>query len=119
MPTYNGFLTSLIKGQSGGAVLTGLSYTTVAASVPAKHITNAMFGAVTSGISGAYAVQVVSSIGGCTYVVAGATGIATNGSTLFGSSTTVRGAARPAYVQFSSAEDASGFTATIYMAGEY
>jgi len=122
MPKFNGLIASLTKGSSTGgehALLTGTSLSPIGAMVPAKHFENAIFAVQTSGISGTYAVLVVGAVGGATFVIAGATGIGANGSTLLGTSVGVAAAPRPAYVAFSSAEAATGFTSSVFMAGEY
>jgi hypothetical protein len=125
MASYNGLLSSLIKGSSTGgefAVLTGVSQAPIVSGFPAKHITQPMIGVLTTGISGTYSCHVIGAIGGCTFVVAGATGIASNGSTIFGSTSLVTGvltAGRPAYCEFASAEDSSGFTSSVFVATQY
>jgi hypothetical protein len=118
MATYNGLISSLIKGQSGGAVLTGASYANIVSAVPRGYFHAAKFGAIVSGISGGVDISVVASIGGCTYVVAGKS-FATNGSHLFGATTSVVDSPRPAYVQYKSTKNTAGFTASVFMSGEY
>jgi hypothetical protein len=121
MARWNGYLTTLIKGESGGAVLTGVSYAGVTnPAVPAKHFSDVNFGVVTTGISGSYAIFVVGAVGGATGVIAGMTGVAANGSVFItGSSGGITGVPKPAYVQWASAEDTAGFTSSVFMAGEY
>lgn len=119
MSSYNGLISSLIKGQSGGAVLTGLSYSVIADAVPRGNFESATFGVVTTGVSGTYAVFVVGAVGGATAVIAGATGIGANGSTILGTTGGITGVPRPAYVQYASAEAASGFTASVFMSATY
>jgi hypothetical protein len=121
MSTYNGAVSSLIKGSSTGgenAVLDGISTSQVVNAVPRGYYHNAMYGAVISGISGTISIDVVASIAGATYVVAGATGIATNGSFVFGTTGGIS-SPRPAYVSWASAEDGSGFTGSVTLACEY
>ena len=122
MGSYNGFVSTLIKGSSTGgefAVLDGVSTSSIAAAVPAKFMNRALFAASIGGISGTISIHIIGSIGGATYVVAGATGIATNGTHLLGSSVTSIGAPRPAFIEWASGEDGSGFTGSIFLAGEY
>jgi hypothetical protein len=123
MPSYNGRLSeTLIKGSSTGgefAVLTGVSTASIVPSVPAKYLDSALFAVESQGVSGTFSAHVISRIGGATFVIAGVTGIAADGSSLMGLSTAIVGVPRPSYVEFGSAEDGSGFTASVHMAGEY
>ena len=123
MPSYNGLISGpFIKGSSTGgefAVLDGVSTHPIVAAVPAKYFDSALFAISTQGISGTYSAHVISSVNGATFVIAGATAIAADGSVLFGTSAAIVGVPRPAYVEFASAEDGSGFTASVSMAGEY
>lgn len=123
MPSYNGRLSdTLIKGSSTGgefAVLTGSSTAAIVSSAPAKYYDSALFAVTVQGVSGTFAAFVIGSVGGATYVIAGVTGIAADGSTLIGTSAAVQGVARPTHVEFQSAEDGCGFTASINMAAEY
>lgn len=122
MSSFNGHISTLIKGSSTGgefAVLDGVSTSVISDSVPAKFMKRAQFGVDTQGVSGTYSVHVISRIGGATFVVAGTTGIATDGSTLIGSTPSIAGVARPVYVEWASAEDGSGFSSSVFMAGDY
>jgi len=117
---FNGVVSTFIKGSSTGgenAVLTGISDAPIVAGVPNSFAYQGWYGIHTVGISGTYSVEIVASIAGATYTVAGVTGIGANGSTIIGSTTLPTITARPAYVQFASAEDGSGFTSTITFAG--
>jgi len=122
MASFNGHISTLIKGSSTGgefAVIDGVSTSTISDSAPAKFMKRAQFSVSTQGVSGTYSVHVVSRIGGATFVVAGVTGIAADGSTLIGATPSIAGVARPSYVEWASAEDGSGFTSSVFMAGDY
>ena len=122
MAAYNGLLSSLTRGTTtgGGQVLTGLSYTQIVDAMPQKWFNRAIFAVQSKvGHSGSFAVSVVSSINGATFVIAGRTGIGAVGSFVLGSSSALIGVPKPAYVQWASAIDASGFTASVSVAGDY
>ncbi len=123
MASYNGFIAQLIKGSSTGgefAVLTGVSrVATVSSALPHKLLKDALVAVHTQGVSGTYAVEVVSSINGATFVIAGMTGIAADGGTVLGASGSPLTIPSPVSVTFSSAEDGAGFTSTVSVAGEY
>ncbi len=122
MSSFNGLISSLIKGSAGSgenAVLDGVSTSSIVAGTPAKFMNRALFALELSGISGEISCHIVGAIGGATYVIAGATAIAANGSLLLGSSVTSIGCARPKYVEWASALDGAGFTGSVFMAGEY
>ena len=122
MGSYNGFVSSLIKGSSTGgedAVLDGVSASSIVETIPAKFMNRAIYAATITGISGTISVNVIGSIGAATYVIAGVSGIATNGTHLIGSSTESGGSPRPSSIEWASGEDGSGFTGSVFMAGEY
>jgi len=122
MGSYNGLVASLIKGSSTGgefAVLDGVSTSSTVAAVPAKFLNRALYAVAIEGISGTISCHVIGAIGGATYVVVGTTGITANGTTLLGSSVTSIGSPRPKYIEIASGEDGSGFTASVFLAGEY
>lgn len=120
--TFTVPIITFTKGESGGAILTGQSYATVAgASVPfSGYFEDVSFTVVTSGVSGTYSAKVVCALAGSTDVYAGITGLAANVGVLIGAtSTPLTVCGVPKYVQFESGEDACGFTSTIYMTGKY
>lgn len=121
MPSFNGHLATLIKGSSTGgedAVLTGVSASNVSNIVPAKFMKRSLCSVVTDGVSGTYSVHVIAAIG-TTFVTVGTTGIATNGITILGSTASYIPTAAPVQVEWASAEDSSGFTSSVFMAGDY
>ncbi len=122
MASFNGFVAQLIKGSSTGgefAVFTGTSRGGVSNGIPQKILRDALIAVHTQGISGTYAVDVVSVIGGASFVIAGATGIAADGTTILGGSGTVLTIPRPSFVAWSSAEDGAGFTSSVHICGNY
>lgn len=129
MAHFNGFLTQLIKGSSTGgefAVITGVSRVSVATAVPTKMFTQPIFGVETQGISGSFAVVVVSAVGGATAVFAESADITADGSTIVGltspvlaGSIDVQACPRPVFVGYSTTTALSGFTSSVFMAGEY
>ena len=132
MGSYNGVVASLTKGGNQGVttLLTGTSAVTVVDSVPQKWITRGFFAvSCTEGVSGTFSVNVVGAVGGATFLICGRTNISGVGSfpllnpTWVGNSgsatTTNQGFPRPVLVNFDSAEDVSGFTASVWLAGEY
>lgn len=123
MALFNGVLAELIKGSSTGgenAVLTGTSTVAPGDNVPGKGLIHAVLAVHVTGISGTLSVGVVSNIAGATFVVIGATGIATNGINFIGQSTASPiSLPRISGVNFESAEDGTGFSATVVAFGEY
>lgn len=128
MAAYNGLLTS--------KTTTGNTETLTAgpvASVPAKFFSSGGF-AITcvDGVSGNFGVEIFGAIGGATYVIAGRTNIDAVGSFPIplvdyigasGGVSLIRGFPRPYAVDFTgvsiAATRAVGYTATIYVCGEY
>lgn len=127
MASYNGLLTS--------QTTTGDTQTLTAepvASVPAKFFSAGHFAITTTeGVSGSFGVEIFGAVGGATYVIAGRTAISGVGSfpiplvSHVGSSGSVAliGFPRPYAVDFTgvsiAATRAVGYTATIYVCGEY
>jgi len=128
MPMYNGLLATLIKGSSTGgefAVLTGTSSVPPVAAVPAKMFKNPFMTVQTQGISGSYTVRVICSVGGSTFTIRGVS-VASNGTTLIGNTITsgnngahIFSMPRPSRVAFTSNVNGAGFTAHVYLCGEY
>ena len=122
MASYNGFIAQLIKGSSTGgefAVFTGVSRTGVSVALPHKMLKDALISVHTQGVSASYSVDVVCSINGATFVMAGVTGIAADGTNILGASGTPLTIPSPVFVTFSSSENAAGFTSTVSIVGEY
>jgi hypothetical protein len=131
MSNWNGFVSSLTRNgstvsQTMGA--TAVAYSQVADAVPGKYFSSGQFAvATTQGVSGAFFVNVVGAVGGATFVIAGRTAVNAVGGfpipliLYVGSSGSVpnRGFPKPAYVQWGSAGAVIGFTAAVYLAGEY
>lgn len=128
MANYNGLVASLTKdGSTVSQTLTGISSVTVVAAVPNKFFKHGQFGIVcTQGVSGNFSVNIIGAVGGATYIIAGRTSISAVGSypvplILYGNSGTPTniGIPRPYQVQFQSNAAPAGFTASVYLAGDY
>ncbi len=128
MATYTGRLGQLIKGSSTGgedAVLTGVSRVTgLPANLPAM-LHRPLIGVESQGVSGSVVIQVVGNIGGCTAVFAEGT-VSADGGTVLGltnpypaGSIDVQSIPRPSLIGFSTTTASSGFTSTVFIAGEY
>lgn len=128
MANYNGLLTS----QTTTGNTQTLTATPVDA-VPGKFFSSGYF-AITcvDGVSGVFGVQIIGAIGAATYPIAGRTNISAAGSFpiplidyvgVSGSISTNRGFPRPFSVEFVgvsiAATRAVGYTATVYVCGEY
>ena len=131
MASYNGLVASMIKGSSTGgefAVLDGISASNTVDNFPKRFFSHGQFAMTLHGMSGTISVDVVSSIGGASFVITGTTGYATDGNfvlpvqTFVGTSGVAvgnQGVPFPSYVSFGSGEDGSGLTASVFFAGEY
>lgn len=127
MASYNGLLAS--------QTTTGDTQTLTAGpvtSVPAKFFSSGHFAITcTEGVSGSFGVQILGAIGGATYAIAGRTAISGVGSfpipliSYVGSSGSVAliGFPRPFAVELTGVSIAGtravGYTASIYVCGEY
>ena len=131
MASYNGFLCS--RTYDGSTVSQTLGATasvtlTVSSAVPAKYFMNGFIALVASnGVSGTFGCDVIGSVGGATFVIAGRTGITAVGSYILGT-TGIAGTVgvgtvafpRPSAVRlYTTGAAVSGFTVSLYMAGEY
>lgn len=127
---WNGLIASLTKdGSTTSQILTGVSTASVGVEVPNKFFKRGQFAVtLTQGVSGIIGINVVGSVGGATYNIAGRTNISAVGSyplpyySYVGTSGTPYinpGIPRPAYVSFESAKAVCGFTASVYFAGSY
>jgi len=128
MANYNGLLAS----QTTTGDTQTLTATPVDA-VPGKFFSSGYFAITcTEGVSGAFGVEVIGAIAGATYAIAGRTNIDAVGSFPIplidyvgasGSISTMIGFPRPFAVEFVgvsiAATRAVGYTATVYVCGEY
>ena len=128
MASYNGLLAS----QTTTGDTQTLTVQPVSA-VPAKFFSSGYFAITcTEGVSGTFGVQIIGAIAGATYAIAGRTNIDDVGSfpiTLIdyvgvsSSISTMIGFPRPHSVEFTgvsiAATRAVGYTATVYICGEY
>ena len=129
MSNYNGLVALLTKGGDAGVttLLTGVSFVTVTGSMPGKMFNHGQFAVTcTEGVSGTFAVNVFGAVGGATFIIAGCTNISDVGSfpvplIVYGQSGnhTGTGVPRPIGVNFESAEDVAGFSASVFFAGDY
>jgi predicted ATP-grasp superfamily ATP-dependent carboligase len=117
MASFNGHLASLTQTLQVG----GVSYVTVSAEVPQKWFRTGLFAIKTlDGVSGSFGVQIVGSVGGATFVIAGVTTVNSAASRIIGTTGGATfGIPRPMYVAFQSAGTVTGFTASVYLAGDY
>lgn len=123
MASYNGLISTIaLDGSTTSEVLgtTAVTYTQISDSVPAKYFKTGLFAVRTTGVSGAYFVNVVCSVGGATFLAAGITAVNAVGSRIMGATGSASfGVPRPAYVQWGSAGAIVGFTASVFFAGDY
>lgn len=123
MANYNGLISSITRdGSTASQVIgtTAVVYTQISDAVPGKYFNTGLFGVLTSGVSGAYFVNVVCSVGGATFVAAGITAVNAAGSRIMGATGSASfGIPKPAYVQWGSAGAIVGVTASVYFAGDY
>lgn len=134
MANYNGLIASLTKdGSDADNVLSGTSFVTVVSAVPGKFFPHGQFAiACTEGVSGGFSVDVIGGIGGATFAIATRRNITDPGSfpipqNLFGfsGSQVSSGFPRPIGVDFIAGTTAAGtswpvgFSASVYLAGEY
>lgn len=123
MASYNGFVSSITRNGSTTSQTIGTTavvYTQVSDSVPQKYFKTGLFGVLTNGVSGAYFVNVVCSVGGATFVAAGITAVNAAGSRIIGATGSASfGVPKPVYVQWGSAGAIVGVTASLYFAGDY
>lgn len=132
MPTYNGLLCSLTKDGAQGVTtfLNGISTVFPVNAVPQKffnHVELAI--ALFNGVSGGFTVSVVGAVGGATYIVAERQNLSAVGSfpiplIVYGRSGSdpSLGIPRPWGVQFNApvtGQSNVGFTASVFIAGEY
>lgn len=121
MGTFNGHLASLTTSLKGG---TSISVVNVSDAVPMKYFKQG-FGSVrtTEGVSGSIFVEVMASIGGSTLIIGGCSAITTLGNNVIGFTALQSigaGFPRPSKVIFGAAGAVGvGFTASVYLAGEY
>ena len=124
MASYNGLISSITRDGSTVSQTIGTTavvYTQISASVPAKYFKTGLFGVRTvDGLSGAYFVNVVCSVGGATFLAAGITAVTALGSRIMGATGSASfGIPKPVYVQWGSAGAIVGVTASLYFAGDY
>ena len=118
--TFDGSTATTVTGTTGGETINTVN------AVPMKMFKNAVLALqCVDGISGAFGVEVIASVGGATFVIAGKTDIDTVGNYVLG--TTAKGLwlatdntiPRPTKAVFETAGDIAGWTAYIYLMGEY
>jgi hypothetical protein len=122
MANWNGLVASLAK-----ASLTGVSSVGVNQAFPSKFFENGQFAALLTGVSGVIAINVIGSVGGATFTVAGRTNISAAGSFPiplliygFSGNPVNQGIPRPYSVDFASASAlGNSFTASVFFAGAY
>jgi len=134
MSTFNGVIASLTKAGNAGitTLLSGVSSVTVNSTTPMKYFSGGQFAVIAkNGVSGTFGVEIIGSIGGASFIIAGTTNIGSVGSypipfyTYTGVSSGTQlinpGFPRPAYVNFVSGKSNidSGFTATVTLCGSY
>jgi hypothetical protein len=133
MATWNGLVCGKTLDGSTLSQLQGstqVSYVSAGAAVPAKFFSHGQFGIqLLNGVSGVFGVQIVGSVGGATYVIAGRTNISAVGGfpvpliAYVGTSGAPvnYGIPRPAYVAFGGVGNTTtiGFTANVFFAGRY
>lgn len=133
MGSFNGVIASLtLDGSTTSEVLgaTASQTVNVSDSVPQKLFFDGYIGVhVTEGVSGGFGFQVLGSIGGATFVIAGQTGIASVGNYRLGitqSGATGAGATlystsfpRPSKIVFEPIAGVAGFTVSIGMMARY
>lgn len=123
MANWNGLVASLAK-----ASLTGVSFVVTNTEFPSKYFENGQFAVkVGAGHSGTIGINVIGSVGGATFAIAGRTNITAAGSFpvplyLYGVSGNPvnQGIPRPAGVQFESAAAlGNSFNCSVFFAGAY
>jgi hypothetical protein len=131
MANYNGLVASLtLNGSTVSQTLgtTAVSKAVIVAAVPNKYFSSGQFAVqATQGVSGGFAVVIVGAVGGATYIIAGRTNITAAGGwpvppvLYVGTSGSIPhlGFPRPSYVSFEGTGTIAGFTAGVFLAGEY
>jgi hypothetical protein len=129
MGTFNGHVAShVLDGSTDSQVSGATTAVTVNADVgvPAKAFRHAMLALrCQDGVSGSFGVEVIGAVGGATFIIAGRTAIAAVGNYVLGLTNNQTWGAienicpRPSKVVFSTAVPISGWTASVYLAGEY
>jgi hypothetical protein len=124
MPSYNGLVASLTyNGSTVSQTLgaTASAYVNAVDALPHKYVKTGIFAVnAKDGVSGGFGCQIVGGVGGATFVIAGITGIAAVGSSPMGTTAlALFGIPRPAYVKFEPIAGVAGFTASVYLTGDY
>lgn len=124
MPSFNGHVTSLTIADFLGV---STSVQAVDPSIHGKKWFNqgTIACRTIDGVSGTFFVDVYGSVGGATFLIGGLTAVSAVGNVIIGTTGTAgmgtlgTGFPPPTKVVFGSASGVSGFTASIYLAGEY
>jgi hypothetical protein len=124
MSSFNGMIaTATFNGSTVSQTLgaTASYYAPIVSACPAKFFDRGLFSVVaTGGVSGGFGVLIVGNIGGATAVIGGRTSITSVGGSIIGATGSVNyGFPRPSYVQFQPVAGVAGFTAQVFLAGEY